>query len=246
MRMATRLNSVIATVSEFSKSDISNKLGAPSEKITVIPNGLRSPFGANEKLEAELKIRYGIEEGFILYVGGIHERKNVIGLIRAFARLVDQTGYQGKLLVTGSVAGAPYQIKMKAQIDDVVQKTGMRDRVIFTGFISDEALDSLLRCTHFLIYPSFYEGFGIPVLEAMRMGTPVITSNLTAMPEVAGGAALLVDPNDEKNITETMIRLLSDEGLREELIRKGTKRATAFSWERTAKQYIELYMSLAS
>jgi glycosyltransferase involved in cell wall biosynthesis len=246
MRMATRLNSVIATVSEFSKSDIAEKLGAPAEKITVIPNGLRPPFEMSEELETELKTRYGIEQSFILYVGGIHERKNVAGLIRAFARLVHQMGYKGKLLVTGSVSGAPYQLKMKNQIDAVVEETGMGDRVVFTGFISDEELDSLLRCTQFLIYPSFYEGFGIPVLEAMRMGTPVITSNLTAMPEVAGEAALLVDPDNEENISATMSRLLGDEGLRKELVKKGRERAIEFSWERTANQYLDLYMSLAS
>jgi glycosyltransferase involved in cell wall biosynthesis len=244
IRMAGRLNDRIATVSEFSKRDISEKIGVPLSKITVVPNGLRQPFETNQKLEAELQERFQLQDGFILYVGGIHERKNVARLIQAFARLVTDQGFPGKLLATGSMSGAPYQDKMKAILDAVVEETGMGEKVIFTGFVTDEELEALMRKTHFMIYPSLYEGFGMPLLEAMQVGTPVITSNLTAMPEVAGGAALLVDPFDVEDIVKAMVKLLGDSALREEMIYKGKEVAKAYSWKRTAEGYLELYQAV--
>jgi len=241
IRLAGRLNDRIATVSEFSKQDIAKKTGVSLSKITVIPNGLREPFAQDANLEGELEERFQLQDGFILYVGGIHERKNVARLIQAFAKLVQNQGFPGKLLATGSVSGAPYQEKMKAILDMVVEETGMGERVIFTGFVTDEELEALMRKTHFMIYPSLYEGFGMPLLEAMQVGTPVVTSNLTAMPEVAGGAALLVDPFDVEDITSTMAKLLGGGNLREELIRKGKEVAKAYSWQRTSEEYLALY-----
>lgn len=241
IRQAGRLNDVIATVSEFSKRDISEQVGVPLGKIRVIPNGLREPFAPDTVIDARLNDRFGLQDGFILNVGGIHERKNVVTLVRAFSSLVKQKGYPGKLVVTGSVSGAPYQVKMKKLVDAAVGETAMGDRVMFTGFIPDEELNSLFRSAAFMIYPSLYEGFGIPILEAMKLGTPVITSNLTAMPEVAGGAALLVDPRDIGDMVSAMDRLLHDEALREELAQKGKQRASSYSWERTSEEYLELY-----
>jgi glycosyltransferase involved in cell wall biosynthesis len=244
IRLAGRLNDRIATVSEFSRRDISEKTGISLEKITVVPNGLRQPSEPNRKLEAELEERFRLQDGFILYVGGIHERKNVARLIRAFARLVKDQGFRGKLLATGSVSGAPYQNKMKAILDAVVEETGMEERMVFTGFVTDEELEALMRKTLFMIYPSLYEGFGMPLLEAMQVGTPVITSSLTAMPEVAGGAALLIDPFDVEDITNTMGKLLGDRELREELIRKGVGVARGYSWKRSAEGYLALYQAV--
>ena len=246
MRIACHLNDVIATVSEFSKRDIAEKLGVSPIKIKVIPNGLREPYRPNEILQVEQDEKYGLQGDFILYVGGIHERKNVVGLIHAFARLVDRSGFPGKLLVTGSVSGAPYQIKMKKLVDAAVRETGMEGRVVFTGFITDEELDLLMRRALFLAYPSLYEGFGIPVLEAMRVGTPVLTSNLTAMPEVAGDAAILVDPHNIEDIAVAMSRLLQENELRQNLIVKGRERASSYSWQGTAQLYLDLYEGLCS
>jgi glycosyltransferase involved in cell wall biosynthesis len=242
MRMATRLNDAIATVSEFSKQDICCKLGVPLSKVTVINNGLRPPQFTGSQA-ANLP---ATNVPFVLYVGGIHERKNVVGLIHAFARFTGLSGFPGKLLVTGNVSGAPSQVKMKAIHDAAIRETGMQDRVEFTGFIPDAELDNLMQRALFLVYPSFYEGFGIPVLEAMQVGAPVITSSTTAMPEVAGDAALLVDPHDVAAITEAMLRLLNDETLRQALAEKGKKRAKGYTWERTARQYLELYSKLAA
>jgi glycosyltransferase involved in cell wall biosynthesis len=241
IRQACRLNTMVATVSEFSKLDIVNKVGVSAEKIRVIPNGLREPSPPDEELDKDIDQHYGLEHGFILNVGGIHERKNINGLIRAFAKLVEEEEYPGKLVITGSVSGAPYQEKMKKIIDATLASTGMQDKVIFTGFIPDTELDSLLRRAAMLVYPSFYEGFGIPILEAMRVRTPVITSNLTGMPEVAGDAAILIDPHDTDQLTTKMFRLLHDQQLREELVNRGVEKAASYSWPRTSKLYLDLY-----
>ncbi|MFQ5585104.1 MAG: glycosyltransferase family 4 protein, partial [Calditrichia bacterium] len=229
IRRAYKLNDVIATISEFSKKDISQKVGVPESKIQVIPNGMRPLYPSNPAMQAELGKRFGLDDGFVLNVGGVHERKNIVRLIHAFAILVKKHHFPGKLLITGSVSGAPYQAKMKALCDTAVREKEMGERVIFTGYVSDEELDSLMRMALFLIYPSLYEGFGIPVLEAMQVGTPVITSNVTAMPEVTGDAALLVDPLNEQEMTAAMAKLISDEELRNALIHKGNAQVKLFS-----------------
>jgi len=245
MRLACRLNDVVVTVSQFSKDDMARRLGVPADKIRVIPNGIRKPYPHRAGLEADLTRRFGLSKGFILYVGGIHERKNVPRLIAAFARLVRGTGYRGSLIVTGRISGAPYQERMRQVCEVAVKRAGMDGRVTFTGFVSDEELDTLLRRAACLIYPSLYEGFGIPVLEAMNAGTPVLTSSTTAMPEVADGAALLVEPRDEEAIAAGMAHLIEDARLRAALIRRGRQWAASFTWERTARAYLDLFRELA-
>jgi len=244
-RLACRLNDVVTTVSEFSKHEIVEKVGVPAEKVRVVPNGLRrptTPSAATEKsLEERFQLSSGSTDGFLLNVGGIHERKNIGRLISAFSRLVRQEGYAGKLLITGSYSNNPYLRKMKKRCDAAVRKTGMEERVIFTGFISDEELDTLLRRAKFLVYPSPCEGFGLPVIEAMQVGTPVVTSKFTGTAEVAGNAAVLVDPYSTDEIAAGMSRLLREPELRAELSRRGRERAKQYSWEKTAEKYFEIY-----
>ena len=244
IKKACNLNDLIGTVSEYSRQDISKKVGVPTDKIHVIPNGLRDPYPPDEVLENKLRKKYGLVDRFIMDVGGIHERKNIVNLIHAFSGLIDK-GYSGKLVITGRVTGAPYQEKMKRRCDKAVRDTGLEDKVIFTDFISEKELDSLFRMTDFLIYPSLYEGFGIPILEAMKLGTPVITSNVTAMPEVAGDAAILVDPYKIEDMTSAMDTLIKDKDLCNDLKQKGQKQAELFTWERSAKSYIELYREIS-
>ena len=242
------INSCVIPLKHYlaSKNDISKKVGVSEEKIKVIPNGMRDAHKTSEELRKELMSKFQLRDGFILNVGGIHERKNIISLIKAFSKLVGDENFQGKLLITGSVAGAPYQLKMKSLCDIALEETGIKDQIIFTGYVSDEELDTLMREAICLIYPSLYEGFGIPVLEAMQLGTPVITSNLTAMPEVVGEAAILVDPNNIDSMSETMSNLINNNALRKELTQKGFERIKLYSWEKTAQQYIELYQDLSS
>ncbi len=245
IRKACRLNNAVTTVSEFSKGEIVKRLGVPAEMIRVIPNGLREPAKPNGAIEKSLEERFRLENGHILNVGGIHERKNLVRLIHAFSKLVRQHGYSGKLLITGTVSGYPYIDKMKRLCDAAVRESGMEERVVFTGFVSDEELDTLLRRADILVYPSLYEGFGIPVIEAMQVGTPVVASGIGGTAEVAGDAAILVDPYNTDEITLGMSRLLLDRELRAELSRKGMKRASSYSWVRTSGKYLELYQELS-
>ena len=231
MRKACMLNDIIATVSIFSKRDIAEKVRVNEDKIRVIPNGLRAPNPEEIPLEDELRRRYNLER-FIINVGGIHERKNIVRLVQAFAVLVKR-GFKGKLVITGNISGHAYQMKMKQKIDSVIEELNLGERIVFTGFVSERELDSLFRIAEILIYPSLYEGFGIPILEAMKMGLPVITSNTTAMPEVAGEAALLVDPFNVNDMAEAMSRLLGDTALQDDLRKRGLRRAGAYTWECT-------------
>jgi glycosyltransferase involved in cell wall biosynthesis len=244
MRKACMLNDMIATVSMFSKRDIAEKVHVNEDKIRVIPNGLRAPNPEEIPLEDELRRRYNLER-FIINVGGIHERKNIVRLVQAFAVLVKR-GFKGKLVITGNISGHAYQMKMKQKIDSVIQELNLGERLVFTGFVSERELDSLFRIAEILIYPSLYEGFGIPILEAMKMGLPVITSNATAMPEVAGEAALLVDPFNVNDMAEAMSRLLGDTALQDDLRERGLRRAGAYTWECTSKMYLELYEEILS
>ena len=245
LRRAGRLNDMVATVSEFSKKDIAAKVGIPLEKIRVIYNGLREPNPPNRDMEEQLRERWGLEEGFVLNVGGIHERKNIVRLAQAYAGLIEKQGYRGKLVITGKASGAPYQDRMRRLCDRGIRGAGVEDRVVFTEFISEEELDCLFRMSDMLVYPSLYEGFGIPVLEAMKVGVPAVTSNTSALPEVAGGAALLVDPTDVQAMSAAMARILTDEGLRDELNAKGIKRVKEFTWDRNAESYLAIYKELA-
>ncbi|MCK4248683.1 MAG: glycosyltransferase family 4 protein, partial [Candidatus Omnitrophica bacterium] len=163
IRKACRLNDIITTVSEFSRQDIAQKVGVSLSKIKVVHNGLREPWPEDKDFEKELAEKLDLFPRFILNVGGIHERKNIVRLIGSFASLVNKHGYAGKLVITGKVSGAPYQEKMKKLCDKAIADNKMTDRVIFTGFTSEKELDSLFRMADLLIYPSLYEGFGIPI-----------------------------------------------------------------------------------
>jgi glycosyltransferase involved in cell wall biosynthesis len=245
IREACRLNDIIVTVSEFSKQDIAKKVGVPLQKIRVIYNGLREPNPHDNKVENNLRQRYSLNDRFILNVGGIHERKNIVRLIHAFALLIDKTGYSGKLVVTGKASGGPYQEKMKERCDRAISETGIDGRVVFTDYIPEKEIDELFLMADLLIYPSLYEGFGIPVVEAMKVHLPVITSNITALPEVAGGAALLADPEDCSDMAYKMTELLDKDDLRHELIEKGIENSKKFTWDKTSEEYLDLYHQLA-
>ena len=241
IRLACRWNTHIATVSEFSKKDIMKKVGVPEDKISVIPNGLRDPFQVNAGRQKSLRQKFNLDRPFVLNVGGIHERKNIPRLLRSYAALLKKEKYPGKLVITGAASGPPYQEKMRTLCEGVIAEQNIGEYVVFTGFITEEELDSLFRMADFLIYPSLYEGFGIPILEAMKMGLPVITSNVTAMPEVARDAAFLVDPYSVKAMTQAMGSVWKETSLRKDLVKKGKERARSYTWPSIAESYIKLY-----
>jgi glycosyltransferase involved in cell wall biosynthesis len=243
VRKAAGLNDVVTTVSEYSKRDIIRKLGVPQEKIRVVYNWLGEPNPPNPKLEEELRQRWGLER-FVLNVGGIHERKNIPRLIQTLSKIINEDSYPGKLVITGKAGGAPYQDRMRKLCDHEIRRLRLEDRVVFTEFLSEMELDSLFRMTEVMIYPSLYEGFGIPVLEAMKLGVPVVTSNSTALPEVAGDAAILTNPFSVEEMAKSLSHLLKNSDLREELREKGIQRARGFTWQKNTEAYLELYQEL--
>jgi len=269
IRRACKLNDVITTISEFSRQDIAAKTGTDLNRIRVIPNGFRNPFPIQDGLTQILQSRYNLQENFVLNVGGIHQRKNIPRLIHAFALFSKQTQFPGKLLITGKASGAPYQDRMRILCGRAIAESaknisesgkkvgesdpqntagpasGLRERIVFTGFVSDEELDHLLAMAKFLVYPSLYEGFGIPILEAFNVGTPVVTSNVTAMKEIAEGAAVLIDPTNVENMAAGMRKLHENQQLCSELAEKGKERAQKYTWDKLGRQYLALYEELA-
>ena len=230
----------IITVSEFSKEDISKAFNFPKEKIFVTHLAAEGIYGPLEKKECSDLIRshYGIDGDYILYVGGFSPRKNIIGLIEAFSKLVAKYRKDIKLVIAGK-QGKSYAIYKKK-----AQDLGVENRVIFPGFIEVDHLPQLYNASKLLAYPSFYEGFGLPPVEAMACGVPVITSNVTSIPEVLGDSAIFINPNDVDELCHSMYEVLSSEELAESLILKGLVRSSELSWEKTARNTLLAYSKI--
>jgi glycosyltransferase involved in cell wall biosynthesis len=234
---SARSADVIIAVSHFTKAEILEVFGVPSERIRVIHNGFASSFGPMtdpEQIE-RTKQKHGVRGPYILFVGNIEPRKNIETLVRACVELRSATEYKYSLVIAGN---KDWHFPV---VWETVRKLRAEDSIIFTGTVDNDDLASLYRGAEVFAFPSLFEGFGIPVLEAMACGTPVIASNRTSIPEVAGGAALLVDPLDAVGMAEAMHRLLSDPALRRQCIERGFRRAKAFSWEKAARETFEVY-----
>jgi glycosyltransferase involved in cell wall biosynthesis len=171
---------------------------------------------------------------YILNVGTLEPRKNLEGLLRAFAK-AKRKGIPHTLVITGAGGWG------ESRLAQLPTELGIADSVLFTGFVTDEALPHLYANADFFVYPSLYEGFGLPVLEAMACGTPVIASNTSSIPEVAGDAGILVDPSSEGELVAAMMQLAGDGRLRDDLKKRGINRAASFSWERTAQETFAVY-----
>ncbi len=234
-RLIARKVDLIVTVSQHSKKDIINLFGIPEEKVSVAYNGipeLFSPVKDANLLEAVRK-KYTLARDYILYVGNLLPHKNVDGLLKAYARL------PGDLI-------ARYQLAIVAKKDDnfkillkLCEELKIADKVIFIDFADDGDLPVLYSMASVFVFPSFYEGFGLPVLEAMACGVPVLCSSAASLPEVAGDAAISFDPHNTEEITMVIGKILSDYALRRELSVKGLERAKNFSLEKTAGNIIE-------
>jgi glycosyltransferase involved in cell wall biosynthesis len=219
----------IATVSEYSKQDIIKTYGIPGEKIDVVYNGINpffKPLTEEEKISTRKKFS-GSKEYFV-NVGSLHPRKNISNLISAFAAFKKETSSDMKLLLAG-----PHFWGLK-DIYTTIRENNLNDEVVFTGRLSDSDLASVLGSATALTFVPYYEGFGIPLVEAMEARVPVITSNVTSLPEVAGDAALLVNPFQTDEIKNAMLRLYRDEKLRADLVNKGSLQKEKFSWEKSA------------
>ncbi|MHA1380624.1 MAG: glycosyltransferase family 4 protein [Candidatus Helarchaeota archaeon] len=227
----------IISVSESTKKDIESILKVSGRKIDVVYEIIDSIYRPIEKknLILEIKKKYGIYNNFILYVGTLEPRKNVSGLIRAYHNLVLSRNIVQDLVIIGK-KGWGYE-----EIFKTVKDLNLGDRVVFTGYVPDSELVYFYNAAEIFIYPSFYEGFGIPPLEALACGTPTISSNISSMPEVVGDAGILIDPSNTKELSQMIFKLLSSKNLRENFRKKGLERAKEFSSERMAKKTIDSY-----
>ena len=219
----------IATVSEFSKLDIQQQFGIASQLIDVVYNGASSEFKELTSEQcSEVRKKYSQGLPYFLFVGSIHPRKNLVNLLQAFDVFKKQQNTESKLLLVGA------KYYWTKEMKHVYDSLDFKQDVIFTGRVEDAELKKITASAFALTYVPYFEGFGIPIVEAMQCGVPVITSNITSMPEVAGDAALLVDPFSIKDIAEGLSTMWNDSSLREEMIKKGFKRAAQYSWQATA------------
>ncbi len=232
----------VVTVSEFSAREIESLYGIPRDHVVVIHNGVSAEFAplCSEQVRAELRERWAIPAaGFILFVGGADPRKNHAGFLQAVARSRSQLG--GRAIVLVGDAEHP-----QGSYRATAQSLGLEQEVRYTGRLDREDLRRLYSCTDLFVFPSRYEGFGMPVLEAMACGAPTITSSTSSLPEVAGDAALLVDPDDIEGLAQAMVTLLSDADLQQGLRQRGLERAQLFTWQRAALRTRALYRELSA
>ncbi len=242
MWTAVRRSDRILTVSATSKRDILKFFDVPPEKIEVVPNAIDERFDVEPREEEVVRVRerYQLTGRFLLYVGNVMPHKNLERLIDAFARLRKDGFDDLRLLIIGN------EISRLPALRRAVHHHKLHKHVRFLGFLPDEMLAVLYRLAAVFVFPSLYEGFGLPPLEAMASGTPVVTSNVSSLPEIMGDAALLVNPYDPESIKQGIAAVLSDDGLREQLRRKGLARARDFSWERSVERTLRIYREVAA
>jgi len=242
-RTLERATRVIA-VSRSTLGELLDLSGVEAARVVVIPLGVdRSVFRPlPEEKVREVRIRFGVDGPYLLFVGGIEPRKNLPDLVRAMTRVSQDVS----LVIAG--AGVEWNPEGTGLLREALEAlpAAARRRVVETGYVSERDKVALLSGAEALVYPSLYEGFGLPVLEAMACGTPVVTSNRSSLPEVAGPAAVLVDPTDPGAIAAALDRVLSDTQLRAQLRTAGMERAAQFTWEETARRTAEVLRDAAS
>jgi len=232
----------IITVSEYSKQDIVETFNFPREKIYVTYLASEDIYKPYNKPLSKLIIEknYSISGDYILYIGGFSPRKNILGLMDSFSILLPKLKKDLKLVIAGS-KGKSYDIYKKR-----AQDLHIEDNVIFPGFISMDHMPFMYNACELFVYPSFYEGFGLPPIEAMACGVPVIASNVTSIPEIVKDSTLLVNPYDIVDLSEKMYNVLHDNDLRQSLITKGLKRSSTLTWEHTATDTLNAYKDILS
>jgi glycosyltransferase involved in cell wall biosynthesis len=241
-RSLKKIKKIIA-VSEYTKTDLINFLNIPGEKISVIPHGIDTksflastdPSEINEKV----KNRFGGSGDYVLCVGTLEPRKNYLKTLEAFKIVLKR--FPGlKLVIAGGKGWQSDQIHQK------VSALQLDSSVLFPGYVGYSDLPILYKGASAFIFPSIYEGFGLPVLEALSFNVPIAVSNVSSLPEIAGEAALKFDPNIPEDIAKQIIRLLEDSDLKENLKRLGDERIKSFTWEKTAKKTLDVYRSLGA
>ena len=234
-RLTVRVARHIIADSEHTRGDVIRLLGVPPERVSAVPLGVTQHFQPPDPAAlADFRVRHDLPEQYLLYLGTLEPRKNLVTLVHAYARL-RQRGLDWPLVLAGG-KGWLYEDVFAA-----VERLGLNAHVRFPGYVSYEEQPLWYGGAAVFVYPSTYEGFGLPVLEAMACGAPVVTSTASSLPEAAGDAALLVDCRDEEALAATLERLAGDAALRDDLRRRGLARAALFPWSRTAEETVNVY-----
>jgi glycosyltransferase involved in cell wall biosynthesis len=233
-RRSARHAAHVITVSENTRQDVIRLLGISPSRVTAVPNGVSEHFTPVASSEREaFRARQGVDGRLILHVGTLEPRKNLVMLLQAFARVAKTPGFEDTTLAIGGSKGWYYD-----EIFATAERLGLTasGRVRFLGRVPDDELPLWYNIAAVCVYPSLYEGFGLPPLEAMACGTPVVVSNTSSLPEVAGDAGLKIDPEDTSAWAGAIETVLSDSELAADMSRKGLKQAAMFSWERAARE----------
>jgi glycosyltransferase involved in cell wall biosynthesis len=234
VRGSVRRAARVIAVSEFTRADVCELYGLDRAKVVAIPNGVDAAFRPVADAGARVHRRFGIDRPYVLCVGALQPRKNVPLAIEAYAALAGR-GTDCELVVAGGDRGG------RLDVLDAILRTRLTGRVHLLGHVEDSELPALYSAARALVFPSLYEGFGLPALEAMACGTPVIASNTTGLAEAVGDAGLTIDPLSAEELTEAMRRVLGDEALRERLAAAGRVRAAEFTWARAAGATAAVY-----
>jgi glycosyltransferase involved in cell wall biosynthesis len=253
---AARKADIVLTDSKASKWDIVRLLGIPAERVRVIylaVDDVYQPVLDGHRL-ARSRPKYGLPESYLLYLGGFDQRKNVPTLLKAFAQLGEDSRFKGRDL-RFEIQDSRVHLVMAGRLPEkgsdffpdprpIVQELGIGERVVFTGWVPEEDKPALYSGARALVFPSLYEGFGLPPLEALACGTPVITSNRGSLPEIVGEGGLLLEPDDVEGLAGAMEQLLNNDTLWGDLREKGLAHAARFSWEKTARETLAVYREI--
>ncbi len=232
--VAAKFAAVNLTVSDFTASRMRELLGIPEERIAVIKEGVEPKFRKirNRAFLEKVKKRHGIDKKFFFYSGSLSPRKNIIGVLRAFGKVKDSIPHD--IFITGGDSW------LDSEVTALIAESGFQERVHRLGYIDDEELVAFYNLADCYLYPSLYEGFGLPILEAQRCGCPVITSNVSSCPEVAGEGAMYVDPYSVDELAGAMLAVAGDGKLRRRLVKKGDANCARFTWKHTASGILAL------
>jgi glycosyltransferase involved in cell wall biosynthesis len=239
IRFSARAADALIAVSESTRRDAIRLLKLPPEKIWTVPLGVTPDYHPirDPVLLGSTRQKYHLPDRFLLFVGTVEPRKNLPLLLRVYRRLVD-AGQEVPLVIVGRLGW------MYDQIFALIETLGLKERIHFAGYLPDQDLPMIYNLAELLVYPSIYEGFGLPPLEALACGTPVITTAVSSLPEHVGEAGLLVPPGDEQALFQALQQAITDPQLRQELARRGPPQAAQFTWKRTAQATLQVYQQV--